>query len=281
MSKTAPPSNSASPSPEEKILYETRSDGRIAYITLNNPRKLNAVDKDMTLRFLTVLKAADQDNKVIVIVIKSTGDRAFCAGWDLAMAQDKSPEMKTFMLTKATDISRTIAFLKKPVIAEIQGSAVGTGCFISFAADFRFVARKEGLFFLLPEIAVGLPGATGPTVQSIAALGLPRAKQMIVAGEKISLETMDKWGLITKVCEPDKLDEEVDKFCQGFLDKQPILVFTQKVLCSIMGMNLMKKFYDLENETADYINHHPGKDAPADMDAFIKGLWSKYGAGHP
>src|SRR4030042_1413219 len=111
MSKITPTSDGSASSSEEKVLYETRSDGKIAYITLNNPRKMNAVDKDMTLRLLTLLKTADQDNKVVVIVIKSAGDRVFCAGWDLSMAQDKSPEMKNFMLTKATDLSRTIAFL--------------------------------------------------------------------------------------------------------------------------------------------------------------------------
>jgi len=281
MSKTAPPSNGSSLSPEEKILYETKSGGRIAYITLNKPTKYNSIDKDMIFRFLALLKTADQDKMVKCVVIRSTGDRAFCGGWDFKMSTDKNPEVITFMLTTACDVSRAIAFLKKPVIAQIQGQAVGFGCILALATDFRFVARKAGLFFQLPEMDIGLPGATGPTVQSIATLGLPRSKQMMLTSAKISVEEVDKWGLITKVCEPSQLGEEVDKFCQWFVDKQPILLFTQKTMCNIMGMAMMKPFYDLENEVAAYFHGHAKNEYPADLDDFIRGLWSKYGAGSP
>ncbi len=280
---TEPPAtpSKAPTTPEEKILYETKSAGRIAYITLNNPAKLNAIDKDMIIRLLAVLKEADQDNKVKVVVIKSAGDRAFCGGWDLSMFRTVSPDMRTFILSQGRDISRTIAFLKKPVVMQIQGSAIGTGCFISLAADFRIVAKKEGVIFQLPEMDVGLPGATGPTVQSIAALGLPRSKRMMLAAEKIPLETMNQWGLITKVVDPANLDEEVKKFCRGLVDKNPVLLFTQKVMCNIMGIAMMKPFYDLENEVAEYYFDHVGNEHPDDLDAFLKKLWAKYGGGSP
>ncbi len=269
------------PAPAEKILYETKSGGRIAYITLNSPAKLNAIDKDMIYRLLAVLKEADTDRKVKVVVIKSAGDRAFCAGWDLSMFKEVTPETRAFILNQGRDISRTIAFLKKPVVMQIQGSVVGAGCFISLAADFRIVAKKEGLIFQLPEMEIGLPGATGPTVQSIAALGLPRSKRMMLAAEKISLDVMDKWGLITKICEPNNLDEDVKKFCRGLIDKNPVLLFTQKVMCNIMGIAMMKPFYDLENEVAEYYFDHIGNEHPADLDDFLRKLWSKYGGGSP
>ncbi len=281
MTETPAPPSSAPPAPAEKILYETKSGGRIAYITLNNPARLNAIDKDMIYRLLAVLKDADQDNKVKVVVIKSAGDRAFCGGWDLGMFKTMNRETMDFILTQGRDISRTIAFLKKPTIMQIQGSVVGTGCFISLAADFRIVAKKEGLYFHLPEMEIGLPGATGPTVQSIAALGLPRSKRMMLAAEKIPLDTMNQWGLITKVVDPANLDEEVKKFCRGLIDKNPVLLFTQKVMCNIMGIGMMKPYYDLENEVAEYYFTHVGNEHPADLDDFLRKLWSKYGGGCP
>ncbi len=281
MSESPTPPIQAPVSPEEKILYDTKSGGRIAYITLNNPTKANAIDKEMVPRLLAVLKDADQDNKVKVVVIKSAGNRSFCTGWDLSLLTKLTPEIMTFILTQCRDVSRTIAFLKKPVVVQMQGSAIGEGCVIALVADFRIVAKKDGLYFLLPEMDLGAPGATGTTSQSIAALGLPRSKRMMLTAEKIPLDTMNQWGLITKVVAPENLDEEVKKFCRGLIDKNPVLLFTQKVMCNIMGIGMMKPFYDLENEVAEYVFARIGQEHPADLDAFLKGLWAKYGSGAP
>jgi enoyl-CoA hydratase/carnithine racemase len=278
------PSNDAAASTDEKILYTTKSGGRIAYITLNNPTKQNAVDKDMIMRLLDVLHQADEDRKVKVIVINSTGDRAFCAGWDLTMF--KSPDMSynevvQLLLTYGRDISRTIFFMKKPVVCQMQGSAIGLGCYMSLAADFRIVARKDDVFFQLPEMQVNLPGATGPTVNSIAIMGLARSKRMMLTCEKIGLEELDKWGVITKICEPADLDVEVKKFCLNMVEKNSLLISTQKMMCNLMGMAETRSYYDLENEVADYFVTNVGNDHPDDLDDFIRNLWSKYGHGTP
>ena len=76
-------------------------------------------------------------------------------------------------------------------------------------------------------------------------------------------------------------DEEVKKFCRGLIDKNPVLLFTQKVMCNIMGIAMMKPFYDLENEVAEYYFSHVGNEHPEDLDDFLKKLWAKYGGGCP
>ncbi|HME50817.1 MAG TPA: enoyl-CoA hydratase/isomerase family protein [Candidatus Lokiarchaeia archaeon] len=274
----------ATASTDEKILYSTKSAGRIAYITLNNPTKLNAVDKDMIMRLLDVLNEANQDKKVKVVVINSTGDRAFCAGWDLTMfkSQDMSySEVVDLLLNHGRDISRTIFFMKKPVIAQMQGSAIGLGCYMALAADFRIVARKEDLFFQLPEMQVNLPGATGPTVNSIAIMGLARSKRMMLTCEKIGLDELDRWGIITKICEPGDMEVEVKKFCLNLVEKNPLLISTQKMMCNIMGMAETRPYYDLENEVAEYVVKNVGNEHPDDFDEFIRNMWSKYGQGTP
>jgi len=287
MSGATPPENATltGEPKNEKLSYSTKSGGRIAYITLNNPAKLNAIDKDMIMRFLDALHAADRDKKVKVIVINSTGDRAFCAGWDLTMfkgtGQNSYKEAGDLLLTHGRDISRTIYFSKKPVVAQIQGPAIGDGCYLSLAADFRIVARKEGLFFQLPELQINLPGATGPTVNSIAIMGLARSKRMMLGCDKIGLDELDRWGVITKICEPGELDVEVKKFCLNMVEKNPLLLYTQKAMCNIMGMTMMRPFYDLENEVADYAFAHLGTDLPEDIDDFLRKMWSKYGQGSP
>lgn len=279
------PTDDTSASTDEKVLYSTKSAGRIAYITLNNPAKQNAVDKDMIIRFLDSLHQADEDKKVKVIVINSTGDRAFCAGWDLSMFKGEQgmtyKEVGDLLLTQGRDISRTIFFIKKPVIMQMQGSAIGLGCYMSLAADFRIVARKEDLFFQLPEMQVNLPGATGPTVNSIAIMGLARSKRMMLTCEKIGLDELDRWGIITKICEPGDLAVEVKKFCLNMVEKNPLLIYTQKMMCNLMGMEMTKPFYDLENEVADYAFANLGNEHPDDFDEFLRNMWSKYGHGTP
>nr|MDO8083835.1 enoyl-CoA hydratase/isomerase family protein [Candidatus Sigynarchaeum springense] len=278
--KAEPPSTIA-----EKITYTTKSAGRIAYITLNNPAKLNAIDRDMIMRFLEFLRAADQDKKVKVVVINSAGDRAFCVGWDVTMFTNRQgmslDDTKKLLLVHGRDIARTIFFMKKPVVMQIQGPAIGAGCIMSLAADFRIVARKEGLYFQLPELQINLPGATGPTVNSIAIMGLAGSKRMMLCSDKIGLDELDKRGAITKICEPGELEVEVKKFCLNLVEKNPLLLYTQKAMCNIIGMAMTRAFYDLENEVADYAFANLGSEHPPDVDEFIRKLWTKYGQGSP
>ena len=197
------------------------------------------------------------------------------------MFKNYTPEIKDRLLSIGTSVSRTIFFLKKPVIAQIQGPAIGAGSIFSFACDFRIVAEKEGMYFHLPELEINIPGATGPTVQSIALLGLPMSKLMMIGSEKQSLEQLKSLGVISKTCAPDDLDSEVKKFCRGLVEKSGTLLFTQKTMCNIMGIGLARKYYEMENEVAEYFFSRAGEENRADMDEFISRLWEKYGEGSP
>jgi len=258
-----------------------KSAGRIAYITINNPTKMNAIDLDMAQKILDYLHEADQDKKVKCIVLKTAGEKVFTAVWDLKMFKNYTPEIKDRLLSVGTSVSRTIFFLKKPVIAQIQGPAIGAGSIFAFSCDFRIVAEKEGMYFHLPEMEINIPGATGPTVQSMALLGLPMSKLMMVGAEKISLDQMKTLGVITKTCTPENLDSEVKKFCKSLSEKSGTLLFTQKTMCNIIGVGLARKYYEMENEVANYFFSKPGEENRADMDEFIKSLWEKYGQGSP
>jgi enoyl-CoA hydratase/carnithine racemase len=281
MSDQNNPSTNEAPKTEEKVLFEIKAAGRIAYITINNPTKMNSINMDMIKRILELLHQCDENRKIKCVVINSAGDRIFSAGWDLTIFKVFTEQIKHDILTYGRDIARTIFFMKKPVIVQLQGPAIGAGCIISLAADFRFVAKKEGLFFQLPELELGIPGATGPTVNSVTLLGLAQSKRMMLGCEKISLEEMDRWGIITKICDPAEIDSEVKKFSKNLAEKNAMLLYTQKVMCNIIGMNQMNKFYDLENEVADYFFSNKAVESPADIETFLKSLWTKYGAGSP
>jgi enoyl-CoA hydratase/carnithine racemase len=281
MTEVPPSDVPAAPPPEQKVLFETKSGGRIAVITINNPNKMNAMNIDMAKAIVGYLKEADASPKVKCVIIKSAGEKIFTAGWDLSMFKVFTDQLKEDLLNYGSEVSRTIFFLKKPVIVQLQGSAIGAGCIISLAADFRFVAKKEGVVFSLPELELNIPGATGPTVNSTAILGLARSKLMMLGCEKVSLEQMDKWGFITKVCEPAELEDDVKKFARSLIEKSGTLLATQKAMHNIIGAGMMKQYYDMENEVANFFFEKKGTETPEELDTFVTNLWSKYGSGKP
>ncbi|MHA1512317.1 MAG: enoyl-CoA hydratase/isomerase family protein, partial [Promethearchaeota archaeon] len=203
-----PESESISSDP---VLYKVKMG--IAYITLNT--KMNTINMDTARKIVQLLTEADKNPKVKVVVLNSIGDKVFSAGFDLAMFQQGfSDKIMDDLLLYGRDISRAIYFLKKPVISQIQGSAIGMGCIMALASDFRFVANKEGLFFRLPEIDIQIFPATGPTAMAVNILGVSHAKDMLITGRKVFLDEFDRWGAITKICEPENLASEVKKFAR-------------------------------------------------------------------
>lgn len=268
--------------PEEKVQY--KEIGKVGYMTLNNPKKRNAIDMPMVFRILDILKQVDADPKIKCLVIKSTGDQTFCAGWDLAMFAQVSQNTIDNLLNIGATISRTIYFLKKPVIMQIQGPAVGMGTIMSLVADFRICAKRDDLFFQLPELDLGpgIPAATGPTVGAVNLLGVARAKDMLLTGRKVPLAEFDKWGVVTQIVDPPtELEEEVKKFARKLSSKSgQLLAFTKQTI-NMMSLPAAKECWELENEMARfYFDGMMGKQQ-GNEDEFIKHLWTKYGKGTP
>ncbi|MBD3353670.1 MAG: hypothetical protein GF364_19455 [Candidatus Lokiarchaeota archaeon] len=267
---------------EEKVQY--KKVGKVGYLTLNNPDKRNAIDMPMVHRILSLLDEIDKNPKIRCLVINSIGDKSFSAGWDLAMFSDVSEKTIDNLLQIGAKISRKIFFLKKPVIVQVQGPAVGMGTIMSLAADFRIVADRDDIFFQLPEINIGpgIPPATGPTVGAVSLLGIAHAKDMLLTGRKVSLEEFDSWGAVTKIVSPpDKLKKVVKKYARKLSLKAPSLLYLSKTAINIMGNRIAKECWELENEMAyHYFNGMLNKDVKED-DEFIKDLWEKYGKGKP
>lgn len=275
-------SNAGDSSAEEKVQY--KKVGKVGYLTLNNPTKMNAIDQSMVGRILEILKEVDKSTQVNCLVIRSVGERAFTAGWDLSMFQSVSQESIDFLLNVGSTISRTIFFMKKPVIAQIQGPAVGMGTIMALAADFRIVAKNERAFFQLPELDIGpgIPPATGPTVGAVAVLGIAHAKDMLLTGRKVSLEEFDRWGAVTQIVDPpEDLPNVVKRFARNVSKKNSQLLDLTKTMINIMGLRNASECWELENEMARW--HFAGMmgQSTQDEDSFIKDLWKKYGHGCP
>lgn len=140
-------------SDQELILYDVK--GRIATITINRPDKANSCNVVMLKQIHESLIKADQDEKVKILLIKSAGQRFFSAGYDLKEIQG-SPENVSLITEWGRKINQTMVLMKKPIVAQVQGIAVGFGVMVILACDLKVFAdrSKEELYLRLPEIAI-------------------------------------------------------------------------------------------------------------------------------
>lgn len=188
----------------QTLLYE-KKDG-IGTVTINRPDKRNALNSTVYKELYDAFEAIEEDAEVRVVILTGAGDRAFCAGSDIAEMQNMGPiEIQKFMVTirKTSDF---IYALTKPTIAAVNGYALGGGCELSMCCDLRIASDRAR--FGQPEITLGLiPGASG-TQRLPRLIGAAKAKEMIFTGDLIDAATALSLGLVNKVVPAEKLMEE-------------------------------------------------------------------------
>ena len=188
----------------ETLLYEVR-DG-VALITLNRPERMNSIGGPMKSELQRAfMELARHDASVRAVVITGAGERAFCAGADIKeRAVSVLPLPEYHLRQKYThDLFRAIETFEKPVIAAINGVALGGGLEIALCADVRIAARHAKLG--LPEAKIGALPAAGGTQRLPRLVGVGWAKQLMLTCDHIDAEQALRIGLVTEVTAPDQL----------------------------------------------------------------------------
>jgi len=210
----------------KNTLYEKR-DG-MATITINRPEAMNALNAETIPEILSRLDDAEKDDNIKVVVITGAGEKAFCAGLDLK-------PMRDIKVIKAVEISRlgqklTLAIeeLGKPVIAAINGYALGGGLELSMACDIRIVSEKARVG--QPEVNVGLIPGWGGTQRLPRLVGKGIAKELIFTGKMIDAKTAERIGLVNMVVPPEKLMSAVNELADVIMSKPPIAIRLAKEL---------------------------------------------------
>lgn len=206
----------------DNILYN-KKDG-IATIILNRPQKLNALSFGTLSDLNAALDEADGDGEVRVVVITGAG-RAFCAGDDLGGFEEMT--QAAFYSFSKTYMSVLIKLekLTKPVIAAINGVAMGGGFELTLACDLA-VASEEARFSL-PEVRVGAyPGFAALRLPEI--IGHRKARQLMLTGEVIDAKEAERWGLVNKVVPPDQLELVVNETAKKIVSASPLGVWLTK-----------------------------------------------------
>ncbi len=207
------------------ILFERR-DG-IAYVTLNRPEVLNARNRQMREELIHAVTAIRQDPEARVVIITGAGERSFSAGRDLKeAAQEKVGVVAARQAKLEISDTEMIARLNKPVIAAINGFALGGGCELALACDIRVAVEEAKLG--LPEVSRGMIPGSGGTQRLSRVVGLGKALELILTGSVIDAMEACRIGLVNKVVPRDGLMAAAEEYARAIAAKAPIAVVFAK-----------------------------------------------------
>jgi len=207
-------------------LYE-KSEGT-ATITINRPEVLNALDEETILEITLRLEDAEGDETIRVILVTGAGDRAFSAGADIKMIRDMDSSKARDVSCLGHKLCDKIEDLGKPVIAVINGYALGGGLELAMACDIRIASENARLG--QSEIKLGLIPGWGGTQRLPRFVGKGVAKEMIFTGKMIDAKTAERLGLVNAVVPPDQLRSVVRELAKEIAGKPPISIKLAKEL---------------------------------------------------
>jgi enoyl-CoA hydratase/carnithine racemase len=204
-----------------EVLFEC--EGHVATIVLNRPAKLNAVTPAMAARLVELVLRCNADAEVRVVILTGAGEKAFCAGSDIAELDHYSSPWE---FRNRPDYCDAIRKLAKPVICAINGYALGGGLETALSCDIRLAAANAQ--FGAPEIKLGWIGGGGMSYLLAHSIGASNAALMLLTGEPIGAARALSWGLVSEVLEPSELQPRALEISKTIAQRAPIAAETAK-----------------------------------------------------
>lgn len=208
------------------IVYE-KSEG-IATITLNRPEALNAFSKEVVSEVLQALEDIRSDESARVVILTGAGEKAFSAGADIkAMIGMNSLKARELSLM-GENLCLALENLEKPVIAALNGYALGGGLEVAMSCDLRIASENSRMG--QTEINIGLIPGWGGTQRLTRLVGRTKAKEMVFTGRMIDARTAEQLGIVNMVVPADKFRETVRQFALELASKAPVALKVAKAL---------------------------------------------------
>ena len=205
------------------VKYET--EGMVGVITISRPEALNALNSQVLEDLNSVLDSVDV-NEIRVLILTGEGEKSFVAGADIAeMSEMTKAEAEAFG-KKGNDLFLRIENFRIPVIAAVNGFALGGGCEISMSCDFRICS--DNAVFGQPEVGLGITPGFGGTQRLARLVGAGMAKQMIYTARNIKADEALRIGLVNAVYPQEELLPQAKKIAQGIAKNAPIAVANSK-----------------------------------------------------
>ena len=197
-------------------------EGRIALVTIDRQVVLNALNTAVVRELQEFFDGAVSDDAIGAILLTGAGEKAFVAGADIAEMRERDPQEAKQFSREGQRLTSTIESLPKPVIAAVNGYALGGGTELALACHLRFAS--ENAMFGLPEVSLGIFPGWGGTQRLPRLIGRARATEMIISAEKIDAETAREYGLVNRIFPHDELLTETEKFAGKVLKNGPTAV---------------------------------------------------------
>lgn len=202
-------------------------DEEIVQITIDRLDKLNAMNLGVMDEFLSILDGLERDNSKVVIITGS-GQKAFSAGADIEYMSQISPTEAEKYALRGHEVLNKIEKLEKPVIAAINGYALGGGCELALSSDIRFASPNAQLG--QPEVTLGICPGWGGTQRLLRIIGPARSKDLIFTGRRISAEEAFSMGLVNKIISSENLLSETRSYAKTIAKNSSFAVGISKML---------------------------------------------------
>jgi enoyl-CoA hydratase len=197
------------------VVREERPEGgHLARVTIDNAARLNTLNRALIVEIVETIEHLEADAELRLVILTGAGERAFVGGADineLAILDRDSARDFITMVHRCCDGFRRLA---APVIARVDGWALGAGLELAAACDLRVVSSRA--MFGMPEVRVGIPSVVEAALLP-QLIGHGRARRLLLTGEAIDADTALAWGLVDSVASPEGLDAEVERFAAAIL----------------------------------------------------------------
>ncbi len=210
----------------QNIILEHVEAGKIAVLTVNRPQALNALNAATLDELANVLARVAADPEVRVLLITGAGEKAFIAGADITAMQGMSALEAQAFSEKGQRVMQAIEALPIPVIALVNGYALGGGCELAMSCDWIIAAERA--VFGQPEVNLGIPPGFGGTQRLSRLVGRARALELVVTGRQVKADEALRIGLVNEVVPPEQLTEKGLATARLIAAKAPVAVRVSK-----------------------------------------------------
>jgi enoyl-CoA hydratase len=209
------------------LRLDERAGGTVAFLTVDNRAKLNTLDRALMTDFIGKVETLKSRDDLRALVLRGAGEKAFIGGASVPEMAALIPDTARDFITVVHQTCDCLRRLPVPVIAAIDGYALGAGLEVAVSCDLRVATRRAK--FGMPETKVGIPSVVEAALIPHL-IGFGRARELLMLGEIIDAETALNWGLVERVVEPAALDTEVEMILTALFAAGAQAVRSQKAL---------------------------------------------------
>jgi len=217
--------------------------GEIALIKINRPEALNSMNLDVIWELSKTIDIVGVDDSIKAVIITGSGEKSFCAGADISYMVNIGPVEAEKYASSAQAVLNKIEKLDKPVIAAVNGFALGGGCELALVCDIRIASSNAKLG--QPEVTIGIPPGWGGTQRLLRIVGPSKAKELIFTGKMINADEAYEIGLVNNVVKLDDQDEIPDQVPQDDVVK---VKERDKEIAKILNKKLINQALTLTKE---------------------------------